>query len=120
VAVLWAWVSPARSRGAAIAYCTVFSLAPVPVPVPVIVIAIAGLFFGEEAARDAILGEIGGMTGKDGAAAIQSMIRGASSHPSGCLASGIGIVTLIVTASGVFTEMQTALKAELRPTRIRG
>lgn len=95
------------SRGAAIAYYTVFSLAPV----LVIVIAIAGLFFGEEAARGAIVGEIGGMMGKDGAAAIQSMIHGASSHHSGYLATGIGIVTLIVTASGVFTEMQTALNA---------
>ncbi len=95
------------TRGAAIAYYTVFSLAPV----LVIVIAIAGLFFGQDAARGAIVHQIGGMMGDQGAEAIQSMIRGAFSRHSGYLATGLGIVTLIVTASGVFTEMQAALNA---------
>lgn len=93
------------SRGAAIAYYTVFSLAPV----LVIIIAIAGLVFGEEAARGALVNEIGGLMGKQGATAIQSMIAGASSHHSGFLATGLGLVTLMITASGVFSEMQSAL-----------
>ncbi len=95
------------SRGAAIAYYTVFSLAPV----LVIVIAIAGLVFGQDAARGAIVHEIGGMMGQQGAEAIQGMIAGAANPKHGYVATGIGIVTLLITASGVFTEMQAALNA---------
>ena len=97
----------ALSRGAAIAYYTITSIAPV----LVIVIAIAGLVFGADAARGAIVDQIGGMMGKQGAEAIQSMIQGASNRKSGIIATILGLVTLLVTASGVFGEMQSALNA---------
>ncbi len=93
------------SRGAAIAYYTTFSLAPV----LLIVIAVAGLAFGEDAARGAVVHQISGLMGKEGADAIQAMLKGASSQKSGILATVIGGITLLVASSGVFGEMQTAL-----------
>lgn len=95
------------SRGAAIAYYTVFSLAPV----LLIVVATAGLVFGDDAARGAIRQQISGLMGPASADAIQGMIQNASNKNSGIIASVIGGVTLLVAASGVFLEMQTALNA---------
>ena len=95
------------SRGAAIAYYTVFALAPV----LVIVIGVAGLAFGEDAARGAIVGQLSGMMGRDSAEALQTMIKSASTPGAGIIATTLGSLTLIVTASGVFGEMQSALNA---------
>ena len=95
------------SRGAAIAYYTIFSIAPV----LVICIAIAGLVFGQVAAQGAIVGELQGIMGKPGAEAIQAMVASASNKSSGILATVIGLVTLLVTATGVFGEMQSSLNA---------
>ena len=93
------------SSGAAMSYYTVTSIAPV----LVIVIAIAGLVFGGDAARGAIVDQISGLMGKQGAEAIQAMIQGAANRKSGIIATILGIGTLIITASGVFSEMQFAL-----------
>ena len=95
------------SRGAAIAYYTVFSLAPV----LIIVIAIAALAFGEDAARGAIVSQISDLMGTQGAEAVQTMIASASAHGRGVLGGLIGLGTLLVTASGVFGEMQASLNA---------
>lgn len=95
----------ALSRGAAIAFYTVTSLAPV----LIIAIAIAGLAFGEDAARGALESQLGGLMGQAGAEVVQGIIRSASNPVSGKLASLIGIVTLIITASGVFGEIQASL-----------
>ena len=95
----------ALSRGAAIAYYTVFSIAPV----LVIVIAIAGLAFGQEAAEGAIVGQLKGLMGDQAAGAVQSAVRSASGHRAGTVATAIGVITLIVTASGIFSEMQNSL-----------
>ena len=97
----------ALSRGAAIAYYTVLSIGPV----LVICIAIAGLVFGREAAQGAIVGQLEGLMGKQGAEAVQAMIASASNRSSGIWATVIGIVTLLITASGVFGEMQSSLNA---------
>ncbi len=95
----------ALSRGAAIAYYTVTSIAPV----LLIVIAIAGFAFGQDAARGAITEQVSGLMGKQSADVLQSAVKSASGHGSGIIASAIGVITLIVTASGVFGEMQTTL-----------
>jgi membrane protein len=95
----------ALSRGAAISFFTVTSLAPV----LLIVISIAGLAFGEDAARGAIFGQLQGLMGPEAAAVIQSTLANASAKSSGLLATFIGIATLVVTASGVFGELQSAL-----------
>jgi membrane protein len=97
----------ALSRGAAIAFYTVTSIAPV----LLIVIAIAGLAFGREAAQNAILGQLSGLMGQQTAEVLQSAVASASGKSAGIVATLIGVVTLIATASGVFGEMQSALNA---------
>jgi membrane protein len=95
----------ALSKGAAIAFYTVTSIAPI----LLIVVAIAGLAFGNEAAQNGIVGQLTGLMGKESAELLQSAIAGAQSKSSGTLATLIGVMTVIVTASGVFGEMQSAL-----------
>jgi membrane protein len=97
----------ALSRGAAIAFYTVTSIAPV----LLIVIAVAGLAFGRDAAQNAITAQLTGLMGQQTAEVIQSAIASANQTSSGVWATVIGIATLILTASGVFGEMQTALNA---------
>jgi membrane protein len=104
---------------AALAYYTVFSLAPL----LLIVISIVGLVFGEEAARGEIVGQIQGVIGKEGAEAIQAMIQNTQkSESGGILASVIGVVTLLLGASGVFGQIQDALNTiwEVKPKPKRG
>src|SRR5439155_27041421 len=97
----------ALTYGAAIAYYTIFSIAPV----LLIVIAIAGLVFGHDAAQGAIVAQLSGVMGRQSAEALQSMLKSAGDTSSGTLATIIGVGTLLITASGVFGEMQTALNA---------
>jgi membrane protein len=97
----------ALSRGAAIAFYTVTSIAPV----LLIVIAIAGLAFGRDAAQNAITAQLSGLMGQQTAEVLQTAVANAASKSSGIMATIIGIITLLVTASGVFGEMQTALNA---------
>ena len=97
----------ALSRGAAIAFYTVTSIAPV----LLIVIAIAGLAFGRDAAQNAITAQLSGLMGQQTAEVLQAAVANASSKSSGIMATIIGIITLLVTASGVFGEMQSALNA---------
>ncbi len=100
----------ALSRGAAIAFYTVTSIGPV----LLIVVAIAGLAFGQDAARGAIVSQLSGLMGhmgQESAELLQNVIRSASGKPSGIFASALGVITLLVTASGVFGEMQSTLNA---------
>ena len=102
----WAWNDDyAASMGAALAYYTVFSLAPL----LIIVIAAAGLIFGEEAARGAIVDQLGGVMGTDGARVIQDLLQGASRPGSSLVASILGTLTLLVGATTVLAELQSAL-----------
>ncbi|MCV5746500.1 YihY/virulence factor BrkB family protein, partial [Escherichia coli] len=64
----------ASSMGASLAYYTVFSIAPL----LLIVVSIAGLVFGEEAARGEILAQLRGLLGEEGAAAVQGLLESAS------------------------------------------
>jgi membrane protein len=93
------------SRGAAIAYFTIFSLAPL----LIIVIAVASLVFGHDAAQHAIIGQFGGLMGSASGDALQTMIKGASLQDSGTMATIIGVVTLLITASGAFGTIQSSL-----------
>jgi uncharacterized BrkB/YihY/UPF0761 family membrane protein len=97
----------ALSRGAAIAFYTVTSIAPV----LLIVIAIAGLAFGRDAAQNAIIAQLSGLMGPQTAEVLQSAVASAAGKSSGIMATIVGIITLIATASGVFGEMQSALNA---------
>jgi membrane protein len=95
------------SRGAAIAYFTIFSLAPI----LLVVIAIAGFVFGDDAARGVVFAKLQGMMGKDAAGLVQSMIQSAANRKSGIIATVISLVMLLVTASGVFGELQSSLNS---------
>jgi len=107
------------TRGAAIAFYTATSFAPV----LLIVIAIAGLVYGQEAAQGAITTQLGDLMGRQTAELLQTAVASSKSRSSGFLAAAIGIVTLVITASGVFGEMQAALnkiwKVESKGTTIR-
>ncbi len=93
----------AQSMGAALAYYTLFSLAPV----LLIVIAVAGLVFGPDAARGQLVDELHGLIGQQGAEAVQGLLRHAN-HPAPSIgASIVGIATLVLGATSVFAELQT-------------
>lgn len=99
--------------GAALAYYTVFSIAPL----IVISMGVAGLFFGERGGAE-ILDAIGGVTGERGAQAVRAMVESAASRPhAGLVATVVGIVTLLLGASGVFTQLQDSLNViwKVRP-----
>ena len=95
----------APRMAAALSYYTAFSMAPL----LILAISIAGLVLGREAAEGKIVEQIGGLVGKQSAAAIQSMIQAANRPSKGILASVIGIVTLIAGATGVLSELKSAL-----------
>jgi membrane protein len=94
---------------AALAYYTLFSIAPL----LVIAVAVAGAVFGEEAARGEIVKQIQGLVGKGGAEAIEMALantRGPNIN-SGIIASLISIAALLFGASGVFVQLQESLNA---------
>ena len=102
----------ALSRGASIAFYAVVSLAPI----LLIVVAMAGLVFGADAARNALTGQFEVLMGHESAAFLQEAIKNAGQKSSGILATIIGVATLVVTASGVFGEMQSALNTIWKAT----
>jgi len=95
----------ALQLGAALAYYTVFSLAPV----LVIAIAVAGGLFGREAAQGEIVGQIRDLVGAEGATAIQALIQSASRPGVGPLATAVGIVILVFGSTSAFSQLQSAL-----------
>jgi membrane protein len=95
----------ALSHGAAMAFYATTSLAPI----LLIVVAIAGLAFGHDAAELALSAQISGLMGPESAGLLKTALQSASGKSSGTWATVIGLVTLFVTASGVFGEMQLAL-----------
>jgi len=91
--------------GAALAYYTIFSLAPL----LLIVIAIAGIVFGHDAAQGKIFEQLRGVLGSTTAAAMQEMVKNAAKPKSGSIATILGVATLILGASGVFGQLKDAL-----------
>lgn len=95
----------APSMGAAISYYTMFSIAPL----LLIVIAVAGYLFGEEAVRGEIVGQLSNLMGADAAAGVQALLAHANKPEKGIVAGIIGAVVLVVGATTVFAELQSAL-----------
>jgi membrane protein len=95
----------ALSRGAAIAFYSVTSLAPV----LLIVIGIAGLVFGQDDVRHSVIRQLSGLMGSESADLFQSIITRSTDPQSGAIATVTGLIMVLVTASGVFGEMHTAL-----------
>jgi membrane protein len=91
--------------GAALAFYSAFSLAPL----LIIVIALAGTAFGEEATRDAIVGQLSTLVGPAGAKAIEELLKGAQEKVTGIVATSIGLVTMLVGATTILVELQDDL-----------
>lgn len=107
------WVDDgAPQLGAAIAFYTMFAMAPL----LLIAISVAGAVFGVEAARGQIVQEIQGVVGHDAARSIEAMIESAWRHPDGLRAAGVGVLTLLLGATGVFTELRRALNRIMHVT----
>jgi membrane protein len=102
--VKW-WNDKAPRLGAALAFYTALSLSPN----LLIVIAVSGLVFGRAAAEGQIEEEIRGLVGSQGAEAIETMVAHAWSPTAGIIAAVIGVITLIIGATGVFAELHDAL-----------
>jgi membrane protein len=98
----------APSLGAALAYYTVFSLAPL----MTIAIAIAGFFLGKEAAQGQIFDELRGLLGAEGGKAVEEMVQSANAQPTaGVVATILSVIMLLFGASGVFGQLQASLNA---------
>ena len=95
----------AFTRGAAIAFYAVTALAPI----LFITVAVAGLVFGEDAARGAVAYQLHRLMSKQSAEMLQIAVRHASSFSNNILANLFGVATLLFTASGVFGEVEAAL-----------
>ena len=96
----------AASMGAAIAYYTVFSVAPI----LLLVIAIAGIAFGDQAAQGALVDNLSDVIGTEGAQALQALIKQAAVGASGPIATVVSLTTMAVAATAVLAELQSALK----------
>jgi membrane protein len=95
----------AASKGAALAFYSLFSLAPI----LVLVIAVAGFFYGREAAQGQLLNELRGLVGPQGAETIQAILAGAQNKDSGLFATIIASVLLVVGATSAFSELKDSL-----------
>ncbi len=95
----------ASTWAAALAYYTIFSIGPL----LLIAISIAGLVFGEQAAQGQITGRVEGIVGRDAAQVVQGLLQAANKRQEGIIGTTIGIVTLLLGASGFFGQLQTAL-----------
>jgi len=98
-------VHRAASKGAALSFYTLFSMAPV----LVLVISIAGLFFGEQAARGEIFGQIQGLVGAQGAAAVETVLAATKRSGHGLFAAATAVMLLVVGATTAFSELKDSL-----------
>lgn len=95
----------ASSKGAALAFYTLFSMAPI----LVLVIAVAGFFYGAEAAQGQLLTELRGLVGAQGADTIQAILAGAQNKDTGRFATIVATVLLLIGATTVFSELKDSL-----------
>jgi membrane protein len=101
-----AWFSDNAPRmGAALAFYTLFSL----VPVLIVATSVAGFVFGERAAQREIVKEFGALMGAQGEGAIKLIIESTARPELGWVATTLGLLAIILGASGAFNELQDAL-----------
>jgi membrane protein len=93
------------SQGAAIAFYTVLSLAPL----LVVVVAVAGFFFGQDAVRGEIFGQLRNLIGNQAASTVQTLLKAAYHPAEGIAASIVGFLVLLMGASGVFLQLRQTL-----------
>jgi membrane protein len=99
------WNDQAPSKGAALAYYSMFSIAPL----LYLIISIAGLFFGPDAVRGMVFDQIASLMGQNGAEAIREMLAHVSEPKTGTMTTVVSIAVLLFSASSVFGQLQTAL-----------
>ena len=100
------WEDDQASRlAASLALYTLLSIAPL----IVVSIAVAGVFFGDAAARGQLSSQVSGVVGTQAGQAIEALIENAHAPSTGIIGSVVGIAVLLFGASGVFGELQTAL-----------
>ena len=105
-ATFTAWIDDnAPSMGAALAYYTVFSIAPL----LLIVISIAGLIFGVDVARGEIFAQLQGLMGTTGALVVQGLLESVSKPAESVTAAIVGVILLLIGATTVFAELQDDL-----------
>jgi membrane protein len=101
--------------GGSLAYFTIFSLGPM----LLVVIFMAGLFLGRQAVEGSLYQEINGIVGSTAAEQLQQLIRNAATSEGSVTAIIIGLVTLLIAATTVFSEMNdsmdTIFKVEKKP-----
>jgi membrane protein len=95
----------ANSMGAALAFYTLLSMAPL----LVLVITLAGLFIGRDAAQEVLMGQVSGLLGETGAKGIESVLLAADNKEGGAIATVVSLLTLILGATTVFAELKTDL-----------
>jgi len=95
----------AINLSAALSYYTVFSLPPL----LIIIISLSGIFFGTEAVKGELFGQINGLVGNEAALQIQEAIKNVSLSHSSTFATTISLFILIIGASGVFVEIQNSI-----------
>jgi len=101
-----AWLADNAPRlGAALAFYSVFSLAPV----LIVAVSVAGFVFGEKAAQDEILRQFQGLMGTQGSMAIETIMLSTNRPALGAFATALGLLAIFVGASGAFNELQDAL-----------
>ena len=116
---VFAWnLHDAPRLGAALAFYTILSMAPL----MILVVAVVAIFFGHSLAQDQILGEVRDLIGQAGADAVKTTIEHAREPASGFFATTVGVITLFFGASGVFIELRSALNTiwEVRPAETNG
>ncbi|UDF02239.1 YihY/virulence factor BrkB family protein [Asticcacaulis sp. AND118] len=91
--------------GAALAFYSILSIGPL----LLIVTGVAGIAFGRDAVNTYLLAELSLLIGDQGASAVQTMLSGAFNPHQGLIATIIGIVTLIISATGFFAQLQEAM-----------
>ena len=103
-----AWINDsAPSKGAALAYYSTFSIAPL----LFIAISVAGLLFGADAVQGAVFAQLADLMGDSGAKAIQEMLANLERPERGVWGTVIGVSLLLIGASTVFAQLQAALDA---------
>jgi membrane protein len=101
-----AWIADNAPRlGAALAFYSVFSLAPV----LIVAVSVAGFVFGQKAAQGEIIRQFQGLMGAQGAAAIETIMQSTNRPALGAFATALGLLAIFVGASGAFNELQDAL-----------
>jgi membrane protein len=103
---------------ASLSYYTIFALPPL----IIVIIALCGVFFGKEAIRGEIFGQINDFVGNDAALEIQTIIKNVKLKNDNVFAATIGTMTLLIGASGVFGEIQSSINYiwGLKPKPKRG